>query len=200
MYHWTHLELLRYFGIEELLNENNAKDIYNNISYQLQQESHTTRGLLKLQKVEVLCTTEDPLDDLKYHRVFKEQQQSNLIMSTAFRPDSAFAVEDPKMFIKYLEGLESITNKISNYGDYIEALESRIKYFHNNGCRLSDHGLSYLPYFETGSFDIDLLFNKLRDGKQLLELEVDYFKSETLKHLCKIYHEKGWVQQFHLGF
>ena len=120
-------------------------------------------------------------------------------MSTAFRPDSAFAVEDPKMFIKYLEGLESITNKISNYGDYIEALESRIKYFHNNGCRLSDHGLSYLPYFETGSFDIDLLFNKLRDGKQLLELEVDYFKSETLKHLCKIYHEKGWVQQFHLG-
>mgnify|MGYP003631369802 CR=1 FL=1 len=199
LYHWTHLELLRYFGIEELLNENNAKDIYNNISYQLQQESHTTRGLLKLQKVEVLCTTEDPLDDLKYHRVFKEQQQSNLIMSTAFRPDSAFAVEDPKMFIKYLEGLESITNKISNYGDYIEALESRIKYFHNNGCRLSDHGLSYLPYFETGSFDIDLLFNKLRDGKQLLELEVDYFKSETLKHLCKIYHEKGWVQQFHLG-
>tara|TARA_R110002049_G_scaffold104711_1_gene251268 strand:+ start:6085 stop:7488 length:1404 start_codon:yes stop_codon:yes gene_type:complete len=199
LFHWTHLELLRYFGIEELLTENNTKDIYHNISYQLQQESHTTRGLLQQQNVEVVCTTEDPLDDLQYHKDFKQQQQLNLKMSTAFRPDNAYAVEDYTVFLKYVEGLEMITNRIINYGDFIEALESRIAYFHNNGCRLSDHGLSYLPYFETGTFNIDKLFNKLREGIQLSQLEIDYFKSETLKYLCKIYHQKGWVQQFHLG-
>jgi glucuronate isomerase len=198
LFHWTHLELLRYFGIKELLTEENAKGIYNNINNQLQQESHSTRGLLHQQNVELVCTTEDPLDNLQYHKAFKNEQ-STLKMSTAFRPDNAYAVEDSKVFVKYVEDLELITNRISNYGDYIGALESRITYFHNNGCRLSDHGLSYLPYFETGTFDIDSLFNKLRDGKQLSQLEVDYFKSETLKHLCQIYHKKGWVQQFHLG-
>ena len=198
LFHWTHLELLRYFDIKDILTEENAESVYYNINDQLQQDSHSAIGLLEQQNVELVCTTDDPLDDLHYHQAF-EQEESAFRMSMAFRPDSAYGVEDPQEFKKYVGKLESITMEIGNYESYLEALESRITYFHDKGCRLSDHGLSYIPYVETGSFDIDVIFNKARSGKYLSQPEGDYFKLETLKHLCRSYHQKGWVQQFHLG-
>ena len=158
LHHWTHLELQRYFGISDLLSKDNAKRIYKETSRQLQQESHSTIGLLQQQKVELVCTTEDPLDDLKHHKNFKKQSTA-LTMTTAFRPDKAFAVENTKTFLSYLESLEQITNgSIKTFGDYLESLNSRIAYFHENGCRLSDHGLEYLPYYETGAHNIDQIF------------------------------------------
>lgn len=199
LFHWTHLELQRYFGITELLTKKNAKSIYEETSRQLAQTTHSTLGLLNQQKVETVCTTEDPLDVLKYHKMFKKNT-SLIKMGTAFRPDKAFAVENTLSYLNYLESLEKLTNNpIKSFEDFLMSLSSRIAYFHENGCRLADHGLEYLPFYETSSFSIEGIFKKLLDNKNLNNEEVNYFKCETLKHLSKTYHEKGWVQQFHLG-
>ncbi len=199
LYHWTHLELMRYFKVDEILSKSNAKSIYNELSNKLNQESHRTIGLLEQQNVEVVCTTEDPLDNLQYHKTFKAKEVG-MKLSTAFRPDEAYALKDYEGFLSYIEKLEIATKIVINsYDDYIEALEKRITFFHENGCRLCDHGLPYLPFFETGTYKIEKLFTNVKNGKQLSQSEIDYFKCETLKHLCKLYHKMGWVQQFHLG-
>lgn len=199
LFHWSHLELKRYFGIDELLTGDNANDIYLETQRQLQQESHNTRGLLKMQNVEAICTTEDPIDDLKHHKDFKKQGDS-LKMSTAFRPDKAYSIEKGQAYLQYLELLgEAAGMTIVCYDDLLVSLDTRITYFHDNGCRLCDHGLEVLPYFETGTYDAAAIFNKVKDNKSLSILEIDYFKCEVLKHLCKEYHKRAWVLQFHLG-
>ena len=199
LYHWSHLELQRYYGIEELLTGHNASKIYAETSRQLQQKSHSARGLLQLQNVEVVCTTEDPIDDLRHHIDLK-RQGVNLKMSTAFRPDKAIAIENSMSYLKYLEQLEDASGiSISSVDDLLSALDSRMAFFHENGCRLSDHGLEILPYYETGTFNINVIFNAVKNGKLLSQEEIKYFKCEILKHLCKTYHKLGWVQQFHLG-
>ncbi|APY11624.1 glucuronate isomerase [Seonamhaeicola sp. S2-3] len=199
LYHWSHLELQRYFGIQELLTGDNAADIYQETQKQLQQNTHSTRGLLALQNVEVICTTEDPIDDLRHHKDLKKQDVT-LKMSTAFRPDKSMAIEDTQSYLEYLETLETVSGKtILNVDDLMAVLDDRITYFHDNGCRLADHGLEFLPYYQTGVYDIQTIFNKIKNHKLLSQDEVQYYKCEILKHLCKTYHKKGWVQQFHLG-
>ncbi len=199
LYHWTHLELLRYFGIDSILTEANAKEIYNIASRQLQRESHFTQGLLLQKKVEAICTTDDPTDDLRYHRAFASENDS-LTMSMAFRSDKVFSVENTRDYLAYLEKLEETTNlRINSFDELLDAVDNRIAFFHDHGCRLSDQGLTHIPFFETGTLDIDDIFKKLKNGKDLSLIEVEYFKCEVLKHLCKSYHEHGWVQQFHLG-
>ncbi len=198
LYHWTHLELKRYFNIDVLLDQNNAQNIYNTCSEQLQLPSHSTLGLLKQMKVEVVCTTDDPLDTLEYHK--KGTKNATLKLLPAFRPDKAYAVENTTYFLEYLSQLEGVVNtSIHSYTDLLEALESRINYFHENGCRLADHGLDYLPFYKNESFDSSKIFKRLKNGESLNSHEVAYFKSDVLKFLAKCYHKKGWVQQFHLG-
>jgi glucuronate isomerase len=200
LYHWSHIELQRYFGISEILSGDNAKDIFTETNRQLQQSTHTARGLLQLQKVEAVCTTEDPTDDLKHHKDFKSQGNVSLKMSTAFRPDMAMAIEYPEPYLVYLEKLEQVSkHKISNFDDLLSVLDGRMDYFHKNGCRLSDHGLEVLPFYESGAFNIDIIFNKVKNGSIPSKYEIGYFKCEVLKQLCKGYHKRGWVQQFHLG-
>ena len=199
LYHWTHLELLRYFSIDELLTEKNAEAIYEETARQLQQESHQTIGLLKQQQVESLCTTDDPTDSLEYHKHIKQQRIGMKVLPT-FRPDKSFAVENATVYIQYLEKLETASNlSIHSYNDLLNALENRIDYFHLHGCRLADHGLEQLYYFEEGTYAIDRLFTKLKDNKELTKNEVHYFKAQTLLFLGKCYHKKGWTQQLHLG-
>lgn len=198
LYHWTHLELKRYFGIDALLGKENAEEIYDYCSKQLTQSSHSTKGLLSQMKVEVVCTTDDPLDSLDYH--LKEQNNPNLKLLPAFRPDKAYAVNNATAYNHYLNQLEEVSGiQIKTFDDLKEVLKSRISYFHSKGCRLADHGLNYLPYFEEEGFNVDHMFKKVRRGKELSPLEVDQFKASTLKFLCKQYHINGWVQQFHLG-
>ena len=198
LYHWTHLELNRYFNVDVLLDQNNAQNIYDTCSEQLQLSSHSTLGLLKQMKVEVVCTTDDPLDTLEYHK--KGAQNPGLKLLPAFRPDKAYAVENTTAFLKYLGQLEEVTNaSIHSYTDLLSALESRINYFHENGCRLADHGLDSLPFYKNESFDSSKIFKRLKNGESLNSHQVAYFKSEVLKFLAKCYHKNGWVQQFHLG-
>jgi glucuronate isomerase len=199
LYHWSHLELLRYFGINSLLDENNAKEIYKNTSEKLCESSYFTKGLLSKQKVKFICTTDDPIDDLRYHqKLLKEDDSFEMKMS--FRADKLFSVENSISYSKYLQKLEQSSNiQIKTFDDLLDAISNRIMYFHKNGCRISDHGLTYLPYFETGAHNIDNIFNKLKNHKNLNLDEIYYFKCETLKYLTKTYHKLGWVQQFHLG-
>lgn len=199
LYHWTHLELLRYFDINELLSAKNAEKVYGETNDMLQQDSHSTVGLLKNRNVESLCTTDDPTDTLEYHIRLKQTPIGVKVLPT-FRPDMAFAVEDVSNYLKYLEQLERASNMaINNYDDLLQALENRMDYFEEHGCKLSDHGFEKLYHFNEEKFDTKKLFQKLKNKQALSPDEVQFYKYKTMLFLGKRYHEKGWVQQLHLG-
>ncbi|WP_435415062.1 glucuronate isomerase [Polaribacter aestuariivivens] len=199
LFHWTHLELKAYFGIEELLSPKNAEEIYEKTSKMLQQDTHTANGLLKLMNVESLCTTDDPTDSLEHH-IAIQKDASKVNAFPTFRPDKSFAVEDVKSYNSYLSKLEKASNIIiHNYSNLLEALENRVTFFNDNGCKLSDHGLGQLYHFETEKYNIASIFDKVKASKDLKEDEVAFFKAKTMIALGKIYHKKGWTMQLHLG-
>lgn len=199
LYHWTHLELRRYFGIEALLTGKNAEEIFQETSSMLQSPDYYTRGLLQKMNVRLVCSTDDPIDTLEYHqKAAKENIEPRLL--PAFRPDKAYAVENTTTYQKYLQQLSAVSGvEIFHYDDLLQAIQNRVEYFHNNGGRISDHGLEQMYYFPLGAYHIDSLFQKLILGKNLSTEEVTYFKFHTLYELSKMYHAKGWTQQFHLG-
>ncbi|RIV68273.1 glucuronate isomerase [Flagellimonas aequoris] len=199
LYHWTHLELLRYFGIEALLTEKNAEHVFQETKKQLQEKSHSAVGLLQQFNVEVICTTDDPIEKLEHHEKVANEGTLPRMLPT-FRPDKIYAVENNTAYRSYLESLGEISGVlIKSYQDLIMAIKNRVAYFHENGCRLSDHGLEQLYHFEMNTFNIEKIFKKVMDGHPLKVDEIQYFKFETLVHLCREYHKLGWVQQFHLG-
>lgn len=199
LYHWTHLELKRYFNIDELLNAKSAASIFEQTTSQLQNPEFSPRGLLKKMQVEVICTTDDPADTLEFHSAMQTEGDT-LSMFPAFRPDAVYQTSDATQFNRYMEKLEAASGKsIQSYAEVLAVLQDRIAYFHERGCRISDHGLEQLYFFDAHAFDPERLFQKLRNGTALTTEEQHYFTFETLVHLCKMYHRFGWVQQFHLG-
>lgn len=198
LYHWTHLELKRYFGVDELLNEESAERIYETVNKQLQKPENSCRGLLKQMNVETVCTTEDPIDTLKYHQQLA-QSDFDIKLSTAFRPDKAILIETDD-YNEYLDKLEKSTNiSIHSFEDLKIAIRQRIEFFHTNGCKLCDHGLKYISFEDFTDTEIEALFEKKRSGQQISEIEAEKFKTAFLLFLGETYHEFGWVQQFHLG-
>ena len=198
LYHWTHLELKRYFGIEELLNEESAERIYDAVNEKLRQPEFSCRGLLKKMGVETVCTTEDPTDTLEYHRQLANDN-FGIKVSTAFRPDKAVLIDSPA-FNSYLDKLAEVADtSIDSFKELKSALRKRIEFFHENGCRLCDHGLNSVSFEDYTNEEIEAIFSKKRDGKELSELEADKYKTAILTFLSETYHELGWVQQFHLG-
>ncbi len=199
LFHWTHLELKAYFGIDEILSPKNAEEIYEQTKKILQEKTHSANGLLKLMNVESLCTTDDPTDNLEHH--FSIQKDKSKVKTfPTFRPDKSFAVENAKAYNEYLSKLEKASNStINNYTDLLTALENRIDFFNKNGCRLSDHGLGQLYYFKTNVYDISSVFEKVKSHQELTSDEVAFFKFKTMIALGKMYHKKGWTQQLHLG-
>jgi glucuronate isomerase len=199
LYHWTHLELKRYFRIDELLSSENAFSVFDKATSALQDPTMTTQGLIHRSKVEVVCTTDAPADDLRYHEACAEQDLPFSVLPT-FRPDAFFAIENQENWKKNLEKLESATNKsIESYTDLVEALEARMDYFHEHGCRLSDHGFEAIF---SGDYSEDLAiraFAKLFKGSSIEESEANNFKTHLLFTLCAAYAKRGWTQQFHLG-
>lgn len=199
LYHWSHMELRRYFGVDELLTSDNATEIYLKTSESLQEESFRARGLLESMNVETVCTTDDPTDSLEHHLSYLEQGHS-LGLFPAFRPDKSFAIENPSTYFAYLTKLgEAAGIEINSFDTLIEALEKRVDYFHSKGCRLSDHGLENLLYSSNSKLSADGILQKVIRGTHPNQEEIEYFKHKVLKKLCKMYHAKGWVQQFHLG-
>ncbi|NOT76357.1 MAG: glucuronate isomerase [Cyclobacteriaceae bacterium] len=199
LYHWTHLELKSYFGITKILDESSARDIYDQSSAMLQQEDFRVQGLLAKMNVQVVCTTDDPIDSLEYHQQFAKQGTA-LKMYPSFRPDKAYATENPVAYNEYLEKLAGASNtSINSFDDLISALVNRIKFFNSLGCRASDHGLEFIHFDANALSKSPELFKKVRGGKELSTEERLQLRCAILIHLCKEYHSIGWAQQLHLG-
>ena len=199
LYHWTHLELQRYFGIHEILSPATAQKIYADCNAKLQTPEFSVRNILKSKRVEVVCTTDDPLDNLAYHQQIKQDGYSVKVLPT-FRPDKAMNADDLAALNAYIDQTEVVADTaISNLDDYLNALKKRHDYFAANGCQLSDHGLEQIYAEDYTDSEIATIFLKIRSKKALLPLEISKFKSAMLFHFALWDHEKGWVQQYHLG-
>jgi glucuronate isomerase len=199
LYHWTHLELQRYFGITDILNGDTAKKIYDETSAKLQTKEFSVRGLLERMKVKLICTTDDPVDDLAYHKQIRKDNWQ-VKVNPAFRPDKAMNVDDVNTFNNYLTLLEKAANvSISTYNDYLAALKKRHDYFVENNCRVSDHGLEEIYAEDYTTTEVAGIFAKIRSGGELTLQENRKFKSAMLITFAEWDWEKGFVQQYHLG-
>ncbi len=187
LYHWTHLELKRYFGIDGTLSEKTAEDIWNRCNECLAREDFRAQELIKRSGVEIICTTDDPLDTLEYHEALRDFPVKVL---PTFRPDKAVEI-DKESFIPYMEAAG-----IKTYAGLKDFLISKIDYFHKHGCRLSDHALEYVPYAES---DPELAFNKRMAGEALTKEEIEGFKASVLKLCAKEYTRLDWAMQLHIG-
>ncbi len=199
LYHWTHLELQRYFNINTLLSPATAKKIYDECNEKLKSPEYSVRNLIKNMNVEVVCTTDDPLDDLSHHKKIKNDGYAVKVLP-AFRPDKAMDAADTRILNAYIKRLETITDTtINDFCNYLEALKSRHDYFAENDCCLSDHGLEKLYAENYTELETRLIFKKIRAQQALTQDEIVKFKSAMLYNFSVWDHEKGWVQQYHLG-
>jgi glucuronate isomerase len=199
LYHWTHLELQRYFGVTELLNKDSAKRIYDHCSALLRTKEYSVRNLLLKMNVKALCTTDDPIDNLSYHKQIATSGFAIKVLPT-FRPDKAMGVDDELIFVEYVNALaEAAGQSIRSLADYKVAIKSRHDFFHEAGCRLSDHGLEHIYAEEFTNEEIELIFERLITGKLISKKEKWQFKSAMLVYFAHLDHARGWTQQFHLG-
>ncbi len=199
LYHWTHLELRRPFGITKLLNPSTAREIYDQATGMLNTNEFSARNIMRKMKVELVCTTDDPVDNLAHHKKARKDGFEIKMLPT-WRPDKAMMVENPVSYNDYLAKLEKASKtSITRFDDLIHALRKRHLFFHEQGCRLSDHGLETIYAQDFTDYEIKIIFSKIRSGKSLNAAEVLKFKSAMLIHFAIMDHEKGWVQQFHLG-
>lgn len=201
LYHWTHLELKDPFKIEGiLLNENTAEEVYSRCNEMLATSEFSSCGLLQQMNVKVLCTTDDPVDSLEHHQKIAAGSFCKTRVLPAFRPDKAMAIEDPKAYNIYLDTLGLSANvSISSYDDLLKALRTRHTYFHEHGCRLSDHGLEQPYYTKFTKRSIREIFSKVREGRVVDEEETQKFKTSILLDLARLDADKNWTQQFHFG-
>lgn len=199
LYHWTHLELKNYFGIDRLLDATTARDIYTASTAMLQKKEFSVQNLLRKMQVEAVCTTDDPTDSLEFHQQFSTQD-AGFRMFPTFRPDKVYAIEDNRVWLQYIEKLESVSGTgIKSFTDLLEALQKRVDFFDSLGCRASDHGLEHMYFEQDAAESAQGIFSRLRQGKQVDLSERHAFKCAVLIALGKMYHAKGWVQQFHVG-
>ena len=199
LYHWTHLELQRYFDIHDLLHPGSASEIYQKAGKMLQSEAYSVRNMIRKMNVEVICTTDDPVDSLEHHQKIREDGFDTKVLP-AWRPDKSMAVEDPEKYNIYINSLEEASGtSIATFMDLLTALQQRHEFFHQMGCRISDHGLEGFLSEDFDYLDIEKVFLKIRKGRKLNKQEVGRFKSAMLVELAVMDHEKGWTQQFHVG-
>jgi glucuronate isomerase len=199
LYHWTHLELQRYFDVHELLDEKSAQRIYEDCTMKLQSKDYSVRNLLSKMNVKVLCTTDDPTDSLEFHKQISKDK-FHIRVLPAFRPDKAMNVDDAASFNNYVAKLEEVSNtSISNFPDYLSALKKRHDFFAAAGCTVSDHGLERIYAADYSDTEINSIFIKIRAGKALTSEENIKFKSAMLVVFAQWDWEKGWAQQYHLG-
>jgi glucuronate isomerase len=199
LYHWTHLELQRYFNINTVLNPESAKMIYDDCTAQLQTPEYSVRNLLRKMSVKLVCTTDDPADSLQYHQQIKKEG-FEIPTLPAFRPDQAMNVDSAPAFNNYLAKLEEVSNtSISNLQEFLSALKSRHDFFAEMGCSVSDHGLEQLYAENYTLASLTAGFTKIRSGSELTIEERLSFKSFMLVQFGEWDWEKGWVQQYHIG-
>lgn len=198
LYHWTHLELARYFEIYDLLNEKSAEKIYEEASSKVSSKEFSCQNLLRKVNAKVVCTTEDPIDSLEYH-----QQMTNanldIKVSTSFRPDKAILIGN-EGYNDYIDALGNVADlEINSFTDLCDALLKRIVFFNENGCKISDHGLEQMYFENYTEAEINSIFIKKLNNQLLTKIEILKFQTAIMIFLSETYHQFGWVQQFHLG-
>jgi glucuronate isomerase len=204
LYHWTHLELARYFKIFDLLSPFTSKKIFDEATAMLRTKEFSTRSLIKKMNVELICTTDDPADSLEHHRKMKGNFEVSV--RPTFRPDNVIKTEDQVKFRAYISKLENAADlSIKNFDTLIEALDKRHRFFHDNGCRLSDHGLDRFYYDSFTAKQADSIFKKMLksdvsgSAASVTPEESEKYKAAVMTELCRMNHLRGWTQQFHVG-
>ncbi|MDR1763418.1 MAG: glucuronate isomerase [Dysgonamonadaceae bacterium] len=199
LYHWTHLELSRAFGVEKILKPETAKEIYEHCTALLQTPEYSAQGLMRKFNVKVVCTTDDPVDSLEYHIAVKKSGFETKVLPT-WRPDKAMAVENPHEYRIYINKLSEVSGvNIASFDTLLQALKVRHDFFATVGCRLSDHGLEEFYAEDYTQREVEGIFDKVYDGSVLTASEILKFKSAMLYEFAKLDWEKGWTQQFHYG-
>lgn len=198
LYHWSHLELKRYFNYNGVLNGQTAKEVWNLCNKKLIDEKISARELIRKSNVEVICTTDDPIDELKWHKLLKNTSFQTKVLP-AWRPDRVLAIQKED-YLDYLEKLEHVSGKqITSYKDLEEALTNRMNYFEEHGCVLSDHGLEYIMYNPADLEIIEQIFLKRKRNEELNQTEILQFKTALLLFLGRGYAKRNWVMQLHYG-
>jgi glucuronate isomerase len=199
LYHWTHMELQRYFGIHKLLNPETAREIYEETVSKLKSDKYSVRNLMRRMNIEVVCTTDDPADSLEHHKKIRNDGFEIKVLP-AWRPDNAMMVDNPDSYNSYINRLaEASDTDISNYDQLLAALRKRHDFFAENGCKLSDHGIETIYAEEYSESEIKAIFDRVRSGKSLSTEEILKFKSAMLYEFGIMDHEKDWTQQLHYG-
>ena len=199
LYHWTHLELRRYFDIQQILNPDTAGEVYSQATSLLTTNDFSVRNLMRKMKVEVVCTTDDPIDTLEHHWKIKDDDFEIRVLPT-WRPDKSMAVEDNLSYNNYLEKLAGASGKkINDFQDLLDALKIRQDFFEILGCRISDHGIETFYSEDFTDKEINSIFKGIRAGRTPGYQEIIKFKSAMLLYLAEMDHAKSWVQQYHIG-
>lgn len=199
LYHWSHLELQRYFGIAEMLSEKTADDIWKRANERIRAGGFTPRNLIKKSKVAALCTTDDPADSLEYHQLLKEEKGFDCRVLPAFRPDKALGIELPG-FPAWLSAMEqTVGERITSFAALCAVLKRRIAFFDALGCRASDHAFTHVPYAEASELQLEEIFEKGAAGEPISQWEMDAYRTALLQVLAREYARLGWGMELHIG-
>lgn len=199
LYHWSHLELQRYFGYDGVLNGETAELVWQICNEKLAQADMSARNLIKRSNVTLLCTTDDPIDSLEWHKKLAEDNSFDVQVLPAWRPDKAMYLEKAD-WAEYLEKLSDVSGvKIDSFGALVEALKKRIEFFAAMGCSVSDHGMAYVMYAPASAEEVEAIFAKRFLGETLKESEEAKFKTAFMVEMGKEYHKRNWVMQLHYG-
>lgn len=199
LYHWSHLELRRFFGYEGALNGKTAETVWNLCNEKLHQPEFSVRGLIRMSNVKLICTTDDPVDTLEWHQKLAADKTFETTVLPAWRPDKAMNIEKPD-YTAYLGKLEAASGKqIRTFADLKVALQKRMAYFHENGCRLSDHALEYVMFAPATEEELEAIFAKRLAGETLSAEEICRFKTAFMLFVGGEYHRIGWTMQMHYG-
>lgn len=199
LYNWTHLELQRFFGINELLDENSAPGIWEKVNALLNSEGFGVRDFIEKSNVKVVCTTDDPVDSLEYHLRLKEDADFNVSVLPSFRPDKGLEINRDG-FVQWVEKLQAVSAiQIESYEDFLKAFESRVRFFHSVGGRVSDHAIDKMMYAETTKEEAAQIFSEALKGNKVSSEDEKKYKTFTLKFLGQLYSELGWAMQFHIN-
>lgn len=199
LYHWSHLELQRYFNYHGTLGAKTAKEVFELCNEKLQESDMSVRGLIKQSNVETICTTDDPIDSLEWHTKIAQDKSFHVKVLPAWRPDKAMNIEKPE-FVDYLTKLSKVSGvTIKNFEDLKEALKVRLAFFDSMGCKISDHALNYVMYQPATKEQIESIFAKRMNGEDITTLEELQFKTAFMIFMGKEYHRLNWVMQLHYG-
>ena len=199
LYHWTHLELKRYFGIDDLLSKDNWKEIYDKANQIIKDEKLTARKLIEMSNVKFVGTTDNPTDSLEHHDAIIADESFDVVVAPSFRPDEAFNIEDER-FIDYLDRMEAIFGeRITSYNQMMDQLKERVKFFDERGAKASDHALESMVYAEATDDEINAIFQKALNQEDISTTEKEQYLTRILVDLSEMYSDYGWVMQVHYG-